>query len=281
MAQRNTRKTTEEFISEAKEVHGDEYVYSKTIYKGNKIPVIITCPIHGDFKQIPISHLKGRGCQKCGKHKNMKGKPQKVSQEEFIRRCIEKYGNKYDFSDTIYNGMHSDIEVICPKHGKFKREAYRFLHGTECPICTNEKIVKNTNSFIEEANKIHNNFFDYTNTSYINSCSYITYRCPIHGTIKQRASNHLKYGCPKCSYDKLRLTKEEYIKKAQEVHGNDYDYTNSHYVGMEQPINIICHKKDRFDNEHGEFIIIARDHIYKKYGCPKCTETILEQDIRV
>ncbi len=26
----------------------------------------ITCRVHGDFRQIPNSHLRGRGCPKCG-----------------------------------------------------------------------------------------------------------------------------------------------------------------------------------------------------------------------
>ena len=30
------RKTTEQFISEAKDVHGDKYDYSKVDYKNNK-----------------------------------------------------------------------------------------------------------------------------------------------------------------------------------------------------------------------------------------------------
>lgn len=280
MAQQNIKKTTEQFKEEAKLVHGDKWDYNKSIYKGNKIPLIITCPIHGDFMQTPVHHLKGRGCPECGKHKCMKGKPQKITQEDFINRCIEKYKDKYIFTNTVYSKMHDNIEVTCPIHGVFKRQAYAFLHGCECPECTRNKIVKSTESFITEASQIHNNFFDYTDTIYTNSQGYIKYRCPIHGIINQRASNHLKYGCPKCAYDKMRLSKEEYVEKAINVHGHDFDYTNSIYIGMEKPINITCNKKDRFGNTHGEFITIARDHIYKKYGCPKCTESILEQEVR-
>lgn len=280
MAQSNIKKTTKQFIKEAQSVHGDRYKYDEAEYKGNKIPLTIICPIHGRFQQTPIRHLMGRGCQECGKHRSMKGKQQVLSQEEFIKRCIIKYGHKYDFSITTYNGMHNEIEVICPIHGVFKREAYSFLHGTGCPECIKSKSVKTTEEFIAEANRIHNHYFDYTNTIYTNGQSEIVYTCPIHGEIKQRATNHLKYGCPQCTYDKYKLTQEEYIQRAKSVHKEDFDYSNSIYRGMEKPINIICHKKDRFGNEHGEFTTIARDHIYKKYGCPKCIETYLEQEIR-
>ena len=40
-------KTTEQFIIQAKEVHGDHYDYSLVDYKTNKIKVKIICPIHG------------------------------------------------------------------------------------------------------------------------------------------------------------------------------------------------------------------------------------------
>lgn len=65
-------KTTEEFIREAKEIHGtNKYNYSKVIYKKNKKKVCIICPVedHGEFLQTPLMHLQGQGCSKCGKIK--------------------------------------------------------------------------------------------------------------------------------------------------------------------------------------------------------------------
>ena len=60
------KKTTTEFIEKAELVHNYKYDYSKTEYKGIDVPVVISCPIHGDFKQKPSYHLSGNGCQKCG-----------------------------------------------------------------------------------------------------------------------------------------------------------------------------------------------------------------------
>lgn len=61
----SVRKTTEQFIAEAKAVHGDKYDYSKVEYKTNKDKVCIICPIHGEFWQAPSKHLSKRGCPKC------------------------------------------------------------------------------------------------------------------------------------------------------------------------------------------------------------------------
>ena len=60
------RLTTEEFIAKAIKIHGNKYGYDKVHYITSATPVIITCPVHGDFEQIPNSHLSGKGCKRCG-----------------------------------------------------------------------------------------------------------------------------------------------------------------------------------------------------------------------
>lgn len=54
------------FIEKAKEVHGDKYDYSKSIYVNARIKVCIVCPIHGEFWQEPYVHVGQKcGCPKC------------------------------------------------------------------------------------------------------------------------------------------------------------------------------------------------------------------------
>ena len=62
---KNKKPSTEEFIDKALIVHGDKYDYSKSIYHSSSKKIIITCKIHGDFKQTPNSHLQGVGCSRC------------------------------------------------------------------------------------------------------------------------------------------------------------------------------------------------------------------------
>lgn len=61
------KKTTEEFIEEARKVHKDRYDYSKVSYLNARTKVCIICPTHGEFWQKTNDHLNGRGCSKCGK----------------------------------------------------------------------------------------------------------------------------------------------------------------------------------------------------------------------
>ena len=60
-------RTTEDFVQEAKEVHGDLYDYSKVEYKTSHEKVEIVCVVHGSFWQTPVNHAKGNqaGCPGC------------------------------------------------------------------------------------------------------------------------------------------------------------------------------------------------------------------------
>ena len=61
--------TFEDFLIQANIIHNYVYSYSNVIYKLSNLKVIITCNIHGDFKQTPSSHLSGSGCPVCSKLK--------------------------------------------------------------------------------------------------------------------------------------------------------------------------------------------------------------------
>lgn len=60
-------KTLDSFIKDAEKVHGNKYDYSKTVCRGGKKKITITCRTHGDFEQNIYSHLRGAGCPKCSK----------------------------------------------------------------------------------------------------------------------------------------------------------------------------------------------------------------------
>ena len=59
-----------------------------------------------------------------------------------------------------------------------------------------------------------------------------------------------------------RLTTEEFIRRAREVHGDKYNYDKSEYIGYDQPIIITC-------KHHGDFLQRPNDHFHGA-GCGKC-----------
>ena len=58
-------KSTERFITEARQVHGDLYDYTDTVYCKAHENIIIVCHKHGKFEQTPSNHLAGKGCRRC------------------------------------------------------------------------------------------------------------------------------------------------------------------------------------------------------------------------
>lgn len=90
------KKTIEEFILEAKTIHGDKYDYSKVLYESSAKKVCIICPDHGEFWQTPYNHLRGCGCNICVHI------AQRSNAQTFIAKCKELYGNLYDYSKVNY-----------------------------------------------------------------------------------------------------------------------------------------------------------------------------------
>jgi len=61
---------TEQFKESATEIHGGFYDYDLVEYEHSKKPVIIKCPKHGCFEQLPNTHLASKGCPKCNNSKS-------------------------------------------------------------------------------------------------------------------------------------------------------------------------------------------------------------------
>jgi very-short-patch-repair endonuclease len=60
------RKSLEQFIIEATQVHGNKYDYSKVEYLNTREKIIIICKIHGEFLQSPEDHTHSKaGCPRC------------------------------------------------------------------------------------------------------------------------------------------------------------------------------------------------------------------------
>lgn len=127
-------KTTEQFIIDSIQVHGNKYDYSSTIYKNRLSPVSIICPLHGEFT-LPQAcrHLEGRGCKECY-ITNMF-----LTKEEYLTQAREKHGDKYSYECTNYIGKKFDIIVTCPIHGYFTINAERHTKGFGCKLCKRSK----------------------------------------------------------------------------------------------------------------------------------------------
>lgn len=130
-------KDTEQFICEAKKVHGDKYDYTQTEYIDSYTKVCVICPIHGEFWVTPRNHLSGCECPKCVYERNAKKRMN--TQEDIINRFMLIHGDKYDYSNVEYKGLDVKVCIICPKHGIFWQTPSLHLDGHGCPQCSESK----------------------------------------------------------------------------------------------------------------------------------------------
>lgn len=127
-------KTTDIFIKQAIEIHGDKYNYDLVEYIRARSKVKILCFIHGVFEQTPSKHLSGQQCPLCSDYEN--GQYFSMGKKNFIKRSKIKHEDKYDYSLVEYTNAHVKVKIICHEHGIFKQVPNAHLHaGQGCPRC--------------------------------------------------------------------------------------------------------------------------------------------------
>ena len=274
------RLTTKEFVIKAKKIHGNKYNYSKSNYIRSNVKIDIICPIHGSFKQKPHGHLSGAGCKKCGT-KNMVNK-QRLGIDDFIKKSISIHGDKYDYSKVIYSGWSEKVDIICDQHGIFSQRAGDHLKGEGCKECgidsRSRKMRMDIEDVIKKCIEVHGDQYNYSQIKYKNNRTKMKIFCNKHKVFfLQSFDSHVtkKCGCPKCGYDSMKKTREEFVKLSNKVHYGKYNYDKSIFIDMSTKIEIVC-------PDHGVFWQTPDSHSRGK-GCRRClykNEYILGEKIK-
>ena len=135
----------------------------------------------------------------------------------------------------------------------------------------------NIDIFINDSNKVHNENYVYDrNCSVSKKTDKIKIFCQkCNQWFEQDYIHHVKrkQGCPFCNKNE-RKTTEIFIKDSINIFGNRFDYQKTEYKNCMTKVCLICHKKDKYGNEHGEFWVTPNTHLSNKSGCPKCAGRI-------
>ena len=131
----------------------------------------------------------------------------KFTEEEFIEKANKVHDNFYRYPNFEYINSYTKGWITCPIHGDFQQTPQSHLNGRGCPKCKGEKNSKihriSDEEVFAKANKVHNNFYDYSKSEYVNMSTKMCITCPIHGDFQQTPQGHLNgHGCPKCRYEK-------------------------------------------------------------------------------
>jgi len=196
--------------------------------------------------------------------------------KDFINRARAIHGSKYGYASVKYRNIDSKVKIKCPTHGYFDQIAWTHIGSPRsgCSKCGHllggqKRKSKNSKTFVGDARKVHGKRYDYSKAVYEGWIKPICVICPLHGEFWPTPQNHikLKSRCPKCakitsSLGVIKKHEKDFVKKAKQIHGDKYDYIKTRYVGVFEPVSIIC-------KEHGVFRQIPAVHL-RGGGCRKC-----------
>ncbi len=126
--------------------------------------------------------------------------------DDLIKRFRVVHGDKYDYSNMNYHGVHKNIVITCPIHGDFemtpkKHEGSSIERRPRKPVgcekCIGEAVVA---QFIEK----HGYKYDYSKVDLITCAKYssvkeVTIICKVHGEFEKTPYLRKKGGnCPRC-----------------------------------------------------------------------------------
>lgn len=149
------KKTLQQFISDAREIHGDSYDYSKAEYHNAKTKIRIKHMECGkEFIQTPDTHLRERGCPSCAII--IRGLGNKKNLEEFIRNAKKVHGDEYDYNDFTYENCKTKGVIIHRKcKYRFTQTPSNHLLGQGCAKCKSSKGEMIISKYLDDENIEH------------------------------------------------------------------------------------------------------------------------------
>lgn len=216
----NAASNPEKQLRKLKDVHGDTYDYSKTVYTRAQDKITITCRKHDDFQQTYSDHAAGKGCPECARARTTAGSKARSGKNtsNVIAEFVKVHGDRYDYSESVYVDSKTKIKIICKKHGPFYQVDKVHSKGHGCMTCRDEEIsasqVSNTVEYVAKCVTKYGDKYDYSLVEYSTGHGVVTIGCKEgHGPFRTRASTHLHAGtgCPRCNKGGFDSTRPAYL----------------------------------------------------------------------
>lgn len=184
--------------------------------------------------------------------------------------------SKFPFLEIIseYTGANNKVTIKCNDCGftwdAIARSVLSSKHG-----CKNCKVTASKNQlarkhFLDKYDKSKYQLVEFKDSMNV------TVKCNRCGYLRTTNANNIyRFGCPKCgqesTHNKQRLSQDEFISRATNIHGSEFDYSKVKYINYHTPVTIICPK-------HGEFYQSPLKHL-SGHKCPKCRRSTGEERI--
>lgn len=156
----------------------------------------------------------------------------KLTKEEFIKKCIDKHGDRYDYSLVEYVNTRTKISIICKKHGKFTQLPKAHYLGQGCPRCYgNLRLSKK--EFIKICNRSEYNYDLVPDTIKIRSIIPII-NTNNNITYYQWAIHHLN------GINPTKVESNSLVNRLKKLHNNKFDYIiDKDYYNLTDKIKLV------------------------------------------
>lgn len=209
----------------------------------------------------------------------------KLTQEQYIAKARAKWGNAYDYSESVYLAGLKPITIRCIKHNHYftvqaGNHISTLLKSGGCPLCGQESLAEyrrkkheeslrnaeqkkkvykprltHKERFLKKARAMYPDY-DFSRVEYKDRETHIVVVCPVHGEFKIRPRTLLigekgqkPHGCWKCNNlippYEKELTLDTFKNRMHELYGDKYTFVWSDYKNKQSMIRFTC-------KEHGE-----------------------------
>lgn len=201
--------------------------------------------------------------------------PRALTRDSFIEKANSIFNGKYSYEKVNYVDYKTEVTITCPIHGDFKQRPSNHLKGHGCPLCAKNGVRPTLEAFRARfSDKMINlSEFEYKRATDAGKC--LCERC---GNVWYTTPMSLMKGsgCPRCAKERRVMKRtsniDEFIRKIQEKHGINYDFSESKYVNAITKMAVIC-------PSHGKFFMTPND-LLSGHGCPICSSSRLESEVR-
>jgi hypothetical protein len=199
----------------------------------------------------------------------------KGNEERFVLDAKVKFGDYFDYSKVSFKRQKIPVTILCPKHGTFRQTPDKHLQSkTGCPKCgidlrSKKKRDDSRKKFLAAFNAKYSDKIELL-SDYAKATAPIKCRCKIHKFEFSSTPDRLsqwKHGCPQCAkestYQSLTMPQDEFIRRAHEKFGEQFDLSNAIYSGVFNKLKVNC-------PVHGQFTVTPVSFLQSTHGCPNC-----------
>lgn len=264
------RLSFEEVIRRSKKNHNNKFKYLSIEQLNDKrksYAIKFEClECKSIILQAYQNHFKGARCNNCYKNSIR-------TFEKYKQKCIEKYGDKYEYIEYIKDPKNSKIKYQCKKCNYINLQRCNLhLKGVECHNCSyknkSKNMTKSLNFYLKKAKKIHPELYNYSHidkTNYKNGKTKVKILCnQCNRIFEQNMYKHISgCGCPICKFSKGEKIIMKYLIENNIDFISQYKFNNQKDIIGEKRFDFYIPKRNLVIEYHGIQHFMFNDFYHK------------------